>query len=102
MNQKMKVQQLITAQVATGASIPVSLPPGRKIFHLSMASGSATMKIQGSVDGTNWTDLHSEATSSSTAEKDVEIDDVFPKHRVNVSAWTSGAMNAHVAWPVAE
>jgi len=99
MNQEMKVQQLLTAVVATGASIPVGLPPGKKIFHLSMASGTATAKIQGSVDGTNWKDLHSEATSSSAAEVDIELDDIYPKHRVNVSAWTSGAISAHVAWP---
>ena len=99
LQQVMKTQKLIDAQSATGASVPVALPPGKKIFHLSMATGTATMKIQGSVDGTNWAVLHSEATSASAAEKDIELDDVYPKHRVNVSAWTSGAMNATVGWP---
>lgn len=99
MNQEMKVQGLLAAVVATGASGPAALPPGKKLFHISMASGTATCKIQGSVDGTNWTDLHSEATSSSTAEKDIELDDIYPKHRANVSAWTSGAISVTAAWP---
>jgi hypothetical protein len=102
MNFEMKTQKVIDAKSATGDSGPLALPPGRKIFHLSMASGTATMKIQGSVDGTNWTDLHTESTSASAAEKDVELDDIYPKHRVNVSAWTSGVQNASVAWPVAK
>lgn len=101
-NYENKVQTLLSAVVATGASGPVALPPGKKIFHISMASGTATCKIQGSVDGTNWTDLHSEATSSGVAEKDIELDDVYPKHRGNVSAWTSGAISVTCAWPVAK
>jgi len=98
-NSQVKTQLLLSAVVAITLSQPVSLPPGKKIFHISMASGTATAKIQGSVDGTNWTDLHSEATSSSAEEKDIELDDVYPKHRANVSAWTSGAISVTVGWP---
>lgn len=99
-NKEMKVQTLLSAVVATGASVPVALPPGKKLFHLSIATGTATCKVQGSVDGTNWTDLVTETTSSSAIEKDYELDDIYPKHRANVSAWTSGAISVTSAHSV--
>jgi hypothetical protein len=67
-----------------------------------MASGTATVKLQGSNDGVNWVDLHTETTSSSAANKLVEADDLFVKHRANVSAWTSGAITVTSAHPVAK
>jgi hypothetical protein len=101
-NYENKVQTLLSAVVATGASLPVALPPGRKMFHISMASGTATVTLRGSVDGTNWTVLHSQATSSGVAEVDVEFDDIYPKHSANVSAWTSGAISVTVSNPAAK
>lgn len=94
-----KVQKILDAVVATVASIPLVLPAGKKMFHISMASGTATVVIEGSVDGVNWTVLYTVATSTSTAEKDVELDDVYPQHRARVSAWTSGAITVTAAWP---
>lgn len=101
-NYEVKPQKLLDAVVATGASVPVALPPGRKAFQIVMASGTATVKIQGSVDGSNWIDLHTETTSASTANKVIELDDILPKHRANVSAWTSGAITVSSAHPVAK
>lgn len=100
LQQEMKPQTLLSAVVATGASVPVALPPGKKMFHISMATGTATAKVQGSIDGTNWTDLTSDSTSASALEKDYELDDIYPKHRANVSAWTSGAISVTSAHPV--
>lgn len=102
MNYELKPQTLLSAVVAIGASIPVALPPGRKSFHIVMATGTATCKIQGSNDGANWIDLHSEATSGGSANKLIELDDLFAKHRANVSAWTSGAITVTSAHPVAK
>lgn len=100
-NYEVKPLTLLDAVVATG-SAAAALPPGRKSFHIVMASGTATLKIEGSNDGTNWVTLHTETTSSSAANKLIECDDIFAKHRANVSAWTSGAVTVTAASPVAK
>lgn len=99
MNDVVRTQKLIDAKSATFTSEAVALPPGKKAFHVVMATGTATQKIDGSNDGDNWVELHSEATSASAVNKLIELDDVFAKHRTRVSAWTSGAQNCTVSYP---
>ena len=101
-NQEVRTQKLIDAKSATFTSEPVALPPGKKLFHIVMASGTATQKIDGSNDGSNWVELHSEATSSTAANTAIELDDVFAKHRARVSAWTSGVQNCTVSYAQAK
>lgn len=96
MNYEMKTQKLLDAVVATGAGVPAALPPGKKIFSIT-GTFVGTVKIQGSVGGSVWKDLY-----TSTVEADVEIDDVYPKHRGNVTAYTSGAITVTSGHPVAK
>lgn len=97
----MKTQILLDAVAASGAGNPTALPPGRKIFLIAQSSTpTATVKIQGSVDGSTWDDIYSHATTGTAATKTIEVDDIYPKHRANVSAYTAGTISVTCGFPV--
>jgi hypothetical protein len=101
-NFEMKPEQVLTGVVAQGASQQKACPPGRKIVYINQTNTpTATVKVQGSVDGTNWDDLYTHTTAGTAGSKTVELDDLYPKHRVNVSAYTAGTVDAWIAVPVA-
>jgi hypothetical protein len=71
----------------TQAGPAVTLPPGKKAIQVSIVtSATLTVKIQNSVDRTNWFDV-----SSSTVAPGIiyETDSTIPHWRVNVTAHTT-------------
>lgn len=88
----------------TQAGATFKIPPGKKAIQVSLVtSATATVKVQNSVDGTNWFDI----TSSTVAPGYLgEVDSVVPNWRVNVTSHTTSgtgsnaAMVAVIAYPV--
>ena len=86
------------AGTATGtrAGIAKAFPPGRKAISVTLVtSATLTLKIQNSVDQTNWFDVSSSTVSGSFL---AEADSVVPWWRVNVTSHTtSGTGNVMYA-----
>ena len=81
------------AVTTTGASPTVKLPPGKKAVQVSMGTGIvATLKIQNSVDGTNWFDVTTNATAA--AGNLYEVDSQAPCWRANITVLTTAATAA--------
>lgn len=81
------------AVTTTGAGVVVSLPPGRKAIQVFMGTGIvATLKVQNSVDGTNWVDVTTNATAN--AGNIYEVDSAVPKWRTNFTVMTTAATTA--------
>lgn len=72
----------------TQAGAALGFPPGKKAVAISLVtSATATVKIQNSLDKTNWFDVMVTTNTSVAAE----VDSVFPFWRVNVTSHsTSG------------
>jgi hypothetical protein len=91
-----------TTGVRAGSTF--TLPPGKKAIQLSLVtSATLTVKIQNSLDKTNWFDV----TSSTVAPGFLaELDSVVPHWRVNVTSHTtsgtgsSAPIVAQIAYPV--
>lgn len=83
---------LLNAAEATGAG-PVFNPPADATVRLhATISNTATVKLQGSIDGTTWFDLYTvTATEAFTS-------DAWPYLRGNVTAYTSGTVTLLAAW----
>lgn len=85
----------------TRAGSTFTLPPGKKAIQVSLAtSATCTVKIQNSIDGTNWFDISSSTVAPGYM---AEVDSVIPKWRVNVTAHTtsgtsSAALVAQIAY----
>lgn len=84
----------------TQAGAAFGLPAGRKAVAISLVtSATATVKLQNSIDKTNWFDVMVTTNTSVGAE----VDSVFPFWRVNVTSHstsgtgTSAAMVALIA-----
>lgn len=81
------------AVTTTGAGQTVKLPPGRKAIQVSMGTGIvATLKVQNSVDGTNWFDVTTNATAN--AGNLYEVDSAAPCWRSNFTVLTTAATTA--------
>jgi len=88
------IHKLIDAAVATGAGSTHQLPDksynGRKAHVQAILAGTATVVLQGSLDGTNWYNMDSFAA-------DEIAEHVLPPYvRGNVTAWTSGAVTLQI------
>ena len=85
----------------TRAGIALAFPPGKKAIQVSLVtSATCTVKVQNSVDKTNWFDI-----SSSTVSPGIlaEVDSVVPFWRVNVTAHTtSGTSSAALVAQIAQ
>ncbi len=78
------------AVTTTGAGPTVKLPPGKKAVQVSMGTGIvATIKVQNSVDGTNWFDVTTNATAN--AGNVYEVDSAVPCWRANITVMTTAA-----------
>ena len=72
----------------TRAGQSKAFPPGRKAISVTLVtSATLTLKIQNSVDQTNWFDVSSSTVAS--ASYLAEADSVVPWWRVNVTAHTT-------------
>ena len=81
------------AVTTTGAGPTVILPPGKKALQINMGTGIvATLKVQNSVDGTNWFDVTSNATAN--AGNLYELDSIVPNWRSNFTVMTTAATTA--------
>ena len=81
------------AVTTTGAGPTVVLPPGKKALQVNMGTGIvATLKVQNSVDGTNWFDVTSNTTAA--AGNLWELDSIVPKWRANFTVMTTAATTA--------
>ena len=81
------------AVTTTGAGIAVTLPPGKKAIQVSMGTGIvATLKVQNSIDGTNWFDVTTNATAN--AGNIYEVDSAVPKWRSHFTVMTTAATTA--------
>ena len=85
-----------TGITSTGAGSTFIFPAGKKAIQVNMtATSTITIKIQNSIDGTNWFDVSS---STAVAENFLsEIDSVVPKWRVHVSAFAAIGAGTQVA-----
>lgn len=85
----------------TRAGRTVALPPGKKAVSVTLVtSATCTVKIQNSVDATNWFDVSS--STASTQSYIAEVESAVPFWRVNVTSHTtsgtsSAALFAYIA-----
>lgn len=78
------------AVTTTGAGTIVALPPGRKAIQVNMGTGIvATLKIQNSIDKTNWFDVTTNSTAN--AGNIYEVDSAVPYWRSNFTVLTTAA-----------
>jgi hypothetical protein len=87
------LKTLLSAVTATGASLPVSTDSNKAAFVQVSGITSATVLVQGSVDGTTWSTLG----SSLTADGLVTISDPPPYIRANVSVYVTGTITVKVS-----
>jgi len=85
---------LLSAVVATGASNAVQVDAGLPAFLQVSGITTATVALQGSLDGTNW----STQGTALTANGIVTIANAPTYLRANVTAWTSGAITAKILY----
>lgn len=80
----------------------IGLPPGRKAVSVTLVtSATCTVKIQNSVDATNWFDVSSSTVS--TQSYIAEVDSAVPFWRVNVTSHTtSGTSSAALFAAIAQ
>lgn len=78
---------------ATAAFDKVTLPPGKKALQINLGTGIvATLKVQNSVDGTNWFDVTSNTTAN--AGNLYEVDSIVPHWRAHYTVLTTAATTA--------
>jgi len=82
---------LLNAVVATGASREVSPTNNQITFQVTIAT-TATVTLQASLDGTNWSTIGTALTASGI----VSFDAPYKYVRANCTAWTSGAVTCKV------
>lgn len=87
-----KTQVLLSAVVATGAGPSYELPAASTVFQVAGIT-TATVVIQGSLDGTNWV-----ALNSFTADGGYALTSPWKYVRANVTAWTSGTITVTMGW----
>jgi hypothetical protein len=85
---------LLNAVTATGASTAVQIDGGQPVFMQVSGITSATVVLQGSLDGTNWATLG----SALTADGIVTIANAPKYLRANCTAYTSGTITAKVLY----
>ena len=92
MAQRRITHELLSGVVATGAGSKFS-PNAERVLVQVAGITTATVKLEGSNDGTNWEELR-----SSTADEAYTTDDPFMWLRGNVSAWTSGTITVTLSY----
>ena len=88
------VKTLLSAVTATGASISVQTDSNLPAFFQISGITSATVAVQGSVDGSTWSTI----ATALTADGLVTITNPPPYIRANVTAYTSGTITVKVSY----
>ena len=84
----MALKTLLSAVTATGASLAVGTDSNKPAFVQISGITSATVAVQGSVDGSTWSLLG----TALTADGLVTISDPPPYIRANVTAYVTGTI----------
>ena len=85
---------LLNAVGATGESKAVQVDTGQPAFLQVSGITSATVALQGSLDGTNWATIGTALTANGI----VTIQNAPKYLRANVTAWTSGSITAKILY----
>ena len=89
-----EAKTLLSAVVATGASQPVQADAGQPAFLQVVGITTATVALQGSLDGTTYATIG----TALTADGIITIANAPKYLRANVTAWTSGTITAKVLY----
>ena len=89
----MALKTLLSAVTATGASLPVGTDSNKPAFVQVSGITSATVAVQGSVDGSTWSLIG----TALTADGLVTISDPPPYIRANVTAYVTGTITVKVS-----
>jgi len=87
-------KSLLSAVTATGASQPVQVDAGQPVFMQVSGITSATVVLQGSLDGTNWATLG----TALTADGMVTVANAPLYIRANCTVYVSGTITAKVLY----
>ena len=87
-------QTLLIAVTATGASTSVQIDGGQPVFMQVSGITSATVVLQGSLDGTNWATLG----SALTADGMVTIANAPKYVRANCTVYVTGTITAKILY----
>ena len=85
---------LLNAVTATGASTSVQIDGGQPVFMQVSGVTSATVVLQGSLDGTNWSTLG----TALTADGMVTVANAPKYVRANCTVYVSGTITAKVLY----
>ena len=85
---------LLSAVTATGASKAVQADAGQPAFLQVSGITSATVALQGSLDGTTYATIGTALTANGI----VTIQNAPKYLRANVTAWTSGSITAKILY----
>jgi hypothetical protein len=85
---------LLNAVTATGASTSVQIDGGQPVFMQVSGVTSATVVLQGSLDGTNWSTLG----TALTADGMVTVTNAPKYVRANCTVYVSGTITAKVLY----
>ncbi len=85
---------LLSAVVATGASTAVQVDAGQPVFMQVSGVTSATVVLQGSLDGTNWSTLG----TALTADGMVTVANAPMYVRANCTVYVSGTITAKILY----
>lgn len=85
----MQILKLLNAVAAVGAGtvFPIDEDVASKKILQAIITGTATVKLQGSLNNVDWVDVGTAVSVSG-----YQLVDVFPYMRGNVTAWTSGTV----------
>jgi hypothetical protein len=87
-------KSLLSAVTATGASQPVQVDAGQPVFMQVSGITSATVVLQGSLDGTNWATLG----TALTADGMVTVANAPMYVRANCTVYVTGTITAKVLY----
>jgi hypothetical protein len=85
---------LLSAVTATGASTAVQIDGGQPVFMQVSGITSATVVLQGSLDGSNWATLG----SALTADGMVTISNAPKYVRANCTVYVTGTITAKILY----
>jgi hypothetical protein len=85
---------LLSAVSATGASTAVQVDTGQPAFLQVSGITSATVVLQGSLDGTNWSTL----SSALTANGIITVQNAPKYLRANCTVYVSGTITAKIMY----
>jgi hypothetical protein len=85
---------LLNAVGATGASGAVQADAGQPAFLQVSGITTATVDLEGSLDGSNWTTVGTPLTANGI----VTVANAPKYLRANVTAWTAGAITAKILY----